>query len=332
MLGQDTRNTERKIAAILKILNESPEPMGGRVISQKLKEHGVNLGERAVRYHLKLMDERGFTRCVGERDGREITPPGTEELKSTLVWDKLGLLVNKIEMLSYLTTYNPDTNKGNVPIDLAIFPEKEFDKAKDLMAELFNSDYCPSDLVAIAHAGKKLGETIIPEGKIGMATISNIIVNGLLLKSGIPIDSRFAGLIEVKNFQPVRFCELIEYGGSTLDPAEIFTRCRYTSVSYASLTGSGKVIAGYYEIPVISEQNAENLLLKLKDRGTCKGYILQKNSEPKCDVPTRMNTLGLILYSGLNPAASATESGMDVNCHAMDGTIDIGKLKKFADL
>jgi len=39
------------------------------------------LGEIAVRYHLKLMDERGLTRLVG-REGQLLTEQGEEELKS----------------------------------------------------------------------------------------------------------------------------------------------------------------------------------------------------------------------------------------------------------
>src|SRR4030065_582256 len=88
MIGQQTREVERKIAAILKVLSDSLEPLGGRVISRRLKEQGIDLGERAVRYHLKMMDERGFTRTKSYRDGRSITQPGLEELKSTLVCDR----------------------------------------------------------------------------------------------------------------------------------------------------------------------------------------------------------------------------------------------------
>ena len=74
MVGPDRHEVERKVISILRVLSESPHSLGAKLIARRLKEHGVELGERAVRYHLKLMDERGLTRPLDRRDGREITP------------------------------------------------------------------------------------------------------------------------------------------------------------------------------------------------------------------------------------------------------------------
>ena len=57
----NTEEIEKKILLILRILHESPEPMGARIISRRMQEHGVALSERGVRYHLKMMDDRGLT-------------------------------------------------------------------------------------------------------------------------------------------------------------------------------------------------------------------------------------------------------------------------------
>jgi nitrogen regulatory protein PII len=92
MIGQETRDVERKTTAILKILSESEQPAGSRVISQLLEGQGIYLGERAVRYHLKIMDERGLTRSLGHKDGRTITVAGLNELRNSLVTDKLGFI------------------------------------------------------------------------------------------------------------------------------------------------------------------------------------------------------------------------------------------------
>ena len=77
MIGSGSVDVERKVIAILRVLKESPEPLGARIIARQLADYGINLTERAVRYHLKLMDERGLTQAVG-RDGRLITPLGIE--------------------------------------------------------------------------------------------------------------------------------------------------------------------------------------------------------------------------------------------------------------
>src|SRR4030042_6488083 len=101
-MGFETQNVERKLFSILKVLSGSQEALGARVIAHRLKDHGVKLGERAVRYHLKLMDERGLTQLIG-RDGRIITASGIEELKSALVRDKVGLAISRIELLAFRT-------------------------------------------------------------------------------------------------------------------------------------------------------------------------------------------------------------------------------------
>lgn len=67
---------ERRVILILKILHESAEPLGARVIARRMLEQNIQLSERTVRYHLKIMDERGLTKLVGRRDGRMITDKG----------------------------------------------------------------------------------------------------------------------------------------------------------------------------------------------------------------------------------------------------------------
>lgn len=71
---------ERRVILILKILHESAEPLGARVIARRMLEQNIQLSERTVRYHLKIMDERGLTKLVGRRDGRMITDKGESEI------------------------------------------------------------------------------------------------------------------------------------------------------------------------------------------------------------------------------------------------------------
>jgi repressor of nif and glnA expression len=79
-------NTERKILSILKALNSVQHPMGSHRISQHLNNNeGLVLSEGTVRYHLMLMDIRGLTELVRNREGRIITDKGRNELKKAEV-------------------------------------------------------------------------------------------------------------------------------------------------------------------------------------------------------------------------------------------------------
>ena len=111
MVGIESQNVERKVHAILKILSTSSEPVGARIIAHQLKDHGIELGERAVRYHLKIMDERGLTELKA-RDGRTITDKGIRELGDALVTDKVGFAINRIEQLAFRTSFDWDRGSG----------------------------------------------------------------------------------------------------------------------------------------------------------------------------------------------------------------------------
>jgi hypothetical protein len=165
-----------------------------------------------------------------------------------------------------------------------------------------------------------------------LATVCSAAISGGLLKAGIPIDSRFGGILQIRNHEPVRFVELIEYNGCTLDPFQIFIAGRMTNVVEAAKKGEGKVLASFHEVPMPSRSATEVVLNKLKVLNLCHLVVMGKASEPICEVPTRLNKIGLTLPSGLNAVAAAAEKGIDVTCRAMSGVIDIGKLRSFQTL
>ena len=70
--------SEHKIIEILRILNEQNKPTGSKLIAEELKNKGFNLGERAVRYHMQILDEKGYTERMGY-SGRQITELGRKK-------------------------------------------------------------------------------------------------------------------------------------------------------------------------------------------------------------------------------------------------------------
>ena len=332
MIGQETRDVERKITAILKILSESRTPLGSRIISNMLEEQGISLGERAVRYHLKIMDERGMTRSVGHKDGRTITPSGLEELRNCLVTDKIGFVGAKIERLAYQTNVGLRSATGRVPADISLIDQKDFPRAVKIMKGIFEAGICSSSLIATAGEGSKLGELLIPPGKVGFATVCSVAVNGCLLKAGIPAYARFGGLLQFRAGQPYRFVDLIEFSGSTIDPSDIFIASKMTGVLQAAGNGHGKVLAGYHEIPLLSAGKADELLQRLKNSNMVSFAYLARPGETICEIPHNPEKAGLVTLSGLNPVAGAVESGIEVINHPMCCMIDAAKLRPFSEL
>lgn len=320
---------ERKTLMILRALYEAQGPIGSRLIARRMQEMGATPSERAVRYHLKLMDERGLTQLIGQKDGRVITEKGIDELGKARVRDKVGLAISRIEILTFQTTFNPQTQQGVLPVNLSFFRKATFPGVLKFMKGVFDAGLAVSNLVAVAEAGERLGDTVVPAGKIGLATVCSIVVNGVLLKHGIPMDSKFGGILQVKDRQPLRFAELIYYSGSSLDPSEVFIRSKMTSVGQAVESGEGMILANFREIPSPCYALTQELLQKLRDAGINGVLRMGDVSEPVCQVPVDINKIGIILIGGLNPSALIQELGMDVENRGMSAVMEYGSLLPF---
>jgi repressor of nif and glnA expression len=328
MVQGASSEAERKIVAILKVLSESSEPLGSITIARELERHGIFLSERAVRYHLRITDERGYTEPLG-RNGRMLTPRGFQELTMALAPEQVGFVLEKLELLAFHTTFDPQKRSGQLPINTSLIDKDEFKKALSAMSDVFKAGICASELVAMASEGEKLGSVVIPKGKIGLATVCSVVINGILLKAGVPIESRFGGVLEVKDSKPRRFVAIVNYAGTSLDPSEQYIRARMTSVGEAVKTGNGKILANFREIPAPSRAIVDEKVALLNEAGIGGVYVLGNTSEPVCQIGVGLNRVGMVLLGGLNPVAAAVEAGIEVENIAESGLIDCQQLVSF---
>ncbi|MFA5399912.1 MAG: NrpR regulatory domain-containing protein [Dehalococcoidia bacterium] len=328
----ETQDVERKTLSILKVLAGEEEPLGSIVIARKLKDLGIDLGERAVRYHLKMMDEQGLTSLAGRRDGRLITLLGRRELKQGMVKDKVGFALSRIEMLAFRTSFDLEKRSGMVPVNITVFGKSDFQKALRLMKPVMGSRLTVSRLVAVGRAGEKIGDFIVPSDSVALATVCSIVVNGTLLKAGIPMDSKFGGLLQMQDHEPLRFVELIHYAGCSLDPSEIFIKAGMTSASHTVKTGSGNILANFREIPSICRPIAHDVISGLARAGINGVLVFGSVSEAVCEVAVELNRVGIVLLGGLNPVAAVAEAGIPLESHAMSTVVDYRELVGFEEL
>ncbi|KUG21821.1 transcriptional repressor [hydrocarbon metagenome] len=328
----NVEDVERKGLLILRILSESQDPLGARIIASRMKDSGLDLSERTVRYHLKLMDHKGLTRLIGRRDGRIITDHGKNELSNARVQDKVGLCSSRIDMLAFKTTFDLSKQQGMVPVNISLFTKDRFEEALKAMNPAFQNKIVVSDRIAVAQNGEKLGDVTVPDGKIGLATVCSILINGILLKNGVPIDSKFGGILQVKNGVPLRFVELIHYAGSSLDPSEIFIRGKMTSVNQVVEKGEGNILANFREIPAVSMAHVMDLIEGIQAIGL--GGILTVGGigNTICETIVGVNKAGMILIGGLNPVACAHEQGIDVDNLAMTTIMEFRDMHHISDM
>lgn len=319
------RDVERKIVAILNILKDSQKPLGSRIISRGLKEQGIDLTERAVRYHLRITDERGLTESHGIA-GRVVTEEGIEEANNALVSDKVGMIIGKVDALSHLTTFDIETQSGDIILNVSLIPKEHLKKALELVKETFDAKLGFTNLLAIAHEGETLGGLIIPKEMAGLGTVCSLTINGILLNNCIPIYSKFSGILQVENYQPMRFTELIYYDASSLDPAEIFIKSKMTDVRGAIEHGSGEILAGFREFPAVCLNDVLEIVEQLEKIGMSCVTAIGKPSQPVLEMPVSVGCVGMVVLGGLNPLAAIEESGIKTENKALCAMVNFNIL------
>lgn len=323
-----SKGMNKTMLSILKVLDKSPETVtGSREISKRLTDYGVDLTERTVRYHLRILDERGYTTVYG-KEGRKITEKGKEELNLARVSEKVGFVISKIETLSYLTTLDLETMDGKIILNISYFPEDNLSEILEMMRKIFQSPYVMSDRLILRRGGEKIGDILIPEGKIGVGTVCSVTINGIFLKAGIPVSSKFGGVLEIDAGKASRFTSLISYEGSSVDPLEIFIRSKMTNVIGAAKDRSGKILASYREIPVVCIDEAKRLKQKIMERGIGGILLIGQPNSPLLGVPVGIDKVGMIIVGGLNPIAALEESGIPTESKAMSTLYEYSQLRK----
>jgi repressor of nif and glnA expression len=167
---------------------------------------------------------------------------------------------------------------------------------------------------------------------VGLGTVCSVTINGIFLKTGIPVVSRFGGLLQVEKEGPSRFTALISYEGSSLDPILVFIKSGMTSVSKAVRQRTGNVLASFREIPVVSVDKALEIQEKLNAIGIGGILIIGNPNQPLFEMPVGMDKAGMVVIGGLNPIAALEEAGIPTESTAMAVLHDYSDLTPFKEL
>lgn len=321
----------KKQLAILNVLKTSDKPLSSPRINEELAGLGLELSERTVRLYLLEMDAQGFTRNNGKR-GRIITEQGLSELDSSRIIERVGFLSAKIDQISYQMSFDLTNKSGTVVVNIAIVEPRQFAECLHMISKVFEKGYAMGHLVTLLAPGERTGHITVPEGMIGLGTVCSITLNGVLLKYGIPTNSRFGGLLELQDKKPIRFVEIITYDGTSIDPLEVFIRSGMTNYVGAIETGTGRIGASFREFPAQGRDLVEELAHKLEKVGL--GGLMQigRNGQSLLEIPVNEGRVGAIVIGGLNPVAILEETGARVYSRALAGLMDFNKLFRYEEL
>ncbi len=319
-------NVERKLVEIIRIISESEKPLGARLIADELHNRGYNIGERAVRYHLRILDERGFTKKHGYI-GRTITERGEKELSDALISDRFGFVITRIEELIYKTDYDLRTGKGNVIVNVTNIDKDDYDNAVDIIEYAMDHDTTISKKIGIIEEDTDF-DIYVPDGKVAIATVCSITFDGLLLKNGVPVVPCYGGLMEIQDYKPAGFLDLISYSGTSIDPIKIFLRRKATSILEAIDTGNGKMLSNLRQIPASASLKASEVLDMAKEHGITSYSTIGQPGEDVLYAPVERGKVGINVLVGINSVAAVEEAGIPADTHPVSTMMDYNKMKE----
>ncbi|MDD2240053.1 MAG: NrpR regulatory domain-containing protein [Kiritimatiellae bacterium] len=320
---------------ILKVLARLDGPAGASRIAELLRGWGVDLSERSIRLHLAQLDREGLTELQSRRAGRKLTARGHREVDRGDVVERLGFISGQIDELTYKMGFRLRTSSGTLVVNTTLVPAENEAAAVEVVRPVFAARLGMGSRLLIRRAGELYDvarAAKVPPGKIALVTVCSVTLNGILLKEGIPVTSRYGGLLEFRNHLPVRFVELLEYGGTTQDPLELFIRARMTRVRQCVQSGEGVVGASFREFP----SSALPDVLKIRDQLRLIGLdgirAVGMPNQPLYGIPVGEGRTGLIVLGGLNPAAALTEAGLVSENRSLAGLLDYREFPEFRHL
>ncbi len=328
-MNERSRKKQLAILRVLKVAGN--QPMGGADIQRALQLEGVELSERSVRLYLEHTDKERLTESLGRR-GRLITEHGLQELGSDHIIERLGFLSARIDQMTFRMSFDLAQRKGTVVVNTSFVQPRHLARQVASITKVYEKGYAMGSQLALLHPGEGCGEFTVPEGHVGLATVCSITLNGVLLKAGIPVHSRFGGLLELRKGEPVRFVEVITYEGSTIDPLEVFIRSGMTNYLGAIAKGEGRIGAGFREIPAESRERVVDLAHRLTEVGLGGFLQIGRPGQPLLEIPVSEGRAGAIVIGGLNPVAIFEEKGERIFSRALSGLIEYEKLFHYSEL
>ena len=306
--------SEHRMIEILRILNEQNKPTGSKLIADELKSKGFNLGERAVRYHMQILDEKGYTERMGY-SGRQITDLGREKLEKGLIYDQVDFIHSKFEEMIYLTDFNYMQQSGNVVVNTSTIYNEE---SINIMKSIFESGLSVSPFVHLNRVGNR--------DEIEVTTLCGTTIDGILLNEGIPSQLQYGGLLQIENSMPTKFTDLISYKKTSITPLDAFSDSNLTSVLDVIKKGSGIIPANFRLIPGISREKTIEIIDNLNKIGIGGVLGVSKEGKDLLGIPVPDGMVGIAIIGGITPFCALRELGEKIDIKIAEEITDFKSL------
>ncbi|MBE3069430.1 MAG: DUF128 domain-containing protein, partial [Planctomycetes bacterium] len=219
--------------------------------------------------------------------------------------------------LAYNMTLDLKRSRGTVILNVTALPAAYLDDARRIMGPVIRARLGMGHFGLVAGTGQGVPGLAVAAGEAIIGTVCSITLNGLLRAAGIPILSRFGGLLELRDGEPLRFTHIIAYAGTTLDPIEVFIKAQMTSVGMAARTGNGLVGASFREVPAAAITHVRKVIQQMDEAGLGGMVLVGDPNMPLLEIPVSQGRVGILVMAGLNPLAAVQEAGIPTDNRAL---------------
>ncbi|HIE32064.1 MAG TPA: DUF128 domain-containing protein [Methanosarcinales archaeon] len=235
--------------------------------------------------------------------------------------------ISRIENMMYQVTFDPTLQKGLIAANVSIINETDLYDVLLIFRRVMQSGLAVGSYIKVIRDQSTFGQITYGENECAIMTPCSITIDGVLLKSGIPVRPVFGGIVQIENGVPVRFTDILTYESTTIDPIDVLMSQDLTSVTEVIATGSGKILANMRIAPMHARERVEGVLDMLKSANF--DSILWV-SEPNTDVlgvPIERDHIGIVAIGGTNPMASVQEQGIPIRTHAFSELVDVSEME-----
>ncbi|MHC1631062.1 MAG: DUF128 domain-containing protein [Methanotrichaceae archaeon] len=236
--------------------------------------------------------------------------------------EPLVFSLGRIENLMQKVSFDPKRQKGRIVTNTSVVSLKMLDATLRIFRDVIESGLSVSPFVKV---GSETNQARIQ-------TACSITIDGVLMKSGVPIRPKGGGVIEVVDREPVRFTDILMYRATTIDPIDVLISQELTCVSSMMQTGSGRILGNLQEAPMLARKRIEDMLEILVE-SEFSGVL--ELGEPNMDVlgiSVERDHLGIALVGGTNIVAAAIEQGIKIENESISGLTDVREMKHIEEL
>lgn len=316
---------------ILRLISQSENPVGADVLTAQLAKLGISISGPGVRYHLRVLDEQGFTTRFSTL-GRLLTQKGWEELHRSLIDTRLQSALAKAEAVAHLVTFDMKEQRGEVAISTSLFPAKHLSTVVSYCQQACRARLCVSNRIGLITEDRRFNALPLAPGKMGITTVSTALIDGLLLSHGLLFRPVYGGLVEIKANRPVRMVEVVDYGRGSLDPIVVLARSGNTQVRDVLQHGVGLILADVREMSGVARERTCKVLEEIKQCGIEGVLEVGEIGQPILGVPVQPQNFGVALVAGINPLVASVEAGIPIEFNLNAGTIDWESLQSIESI